>query len=179
MTKRVMNVGLFVALAVWGLMVTLLWAGMAHGAPASAPASQPAAVPLDNLAALARVIIGAINAHNWPVLVVCVCVGLLAFERHYKGLTGTKFSQWLGTKVGLFLSSLFTAVVTAAAGVAAQGWKAIGNACVVAAVVAGVNFLAQLAGPATRVAGVDYDGAAGAADRCGGGEVGGDHARLR
>lgn len=138
-----------VAIAATVFLITLV----AHGLPASQPAA--VSIPTDNLAALAQVVISAINLHNWPVLVVCVCVGFLAFERHYKGLTGNRFSQWLGTKLGLFLSSLFSALVTAAAGVAAQGWKAIGNACLAAAVVAGVNFLTQFAGPATKAVGTD------------------------
>ena len=137
---------LTVAVGAAAFLVTLV----AFGAPASQPASAPAAVPIDNLAALAQTIISAINLRNWPALVVSLLVVALFVERHFKGLTGNRFSTWLGTKLGLFLSSLFAALVTAAAGVATQGWKAIGNACVAAAVVAGINFVAQFAGPATR-----------------------------
>jgi hypothetical protein len=149
-----------IAKVLWTMVVMavcMLVAALAVGAPASQPASGPVVaattVPLDNLAALAQVIIGAINAHNWPVIVVCLLVVALFIERHFKGLTGNRFSVWLGTKWGLLLSSLFTAVVTAAAGVAAQGWKAIGNACVAAGVVGVLNFVAQFAGPATKAAG--------------------------
>jgi len=140
---------LAVAIGTTAFLVTLV----ALGAPASQPTSAPViagGIPLDNLAALAQVIIGALNVHNWPVLVVALLVVALFVERHFKGLTGNRFSVWLGTKLGLLLSSLFAAVVTAAAGVAAQGWKAIGNACVAAVIVSGINFVAQFAGPATR-----------------------------
>ena len=144
-----------VVLGAVAFMTCALAVSMALGAPASQPASGPVAgavvVPVDNLAALAQVIIGAINAHNWPVIVVALLVVALFIERHFKGLTGNRFSAWLGTKWGLFLSSLFAAVVTAAAGVASLGWKAIGNACVAAVVVGVLNFVAQFAGPATKV----------------------------
>jgi hypothetical protein len=40
-TKRVANIGLVLALMAWGVMITLLYAGMAHGQPTSAPATQP------------------------------------------------------------------------------------------------------------------------------------------
>lgn len=150
MTKRATNVWLIVALTAWTAMVALFWAGMAHGASASQPASQPTAVPLDNWGALAQMLLAAVTGHNWPVVIVSVCIIALGVERHFKGLTGNKFSVWLGTKLGLFVSSLFTAVVTAASSVAFQGWKVIGNACLAAGLAALANFGVQFVGPATK-----------------------------
>ena len=147
--KRATNVGLVLSLVAWGVMVFLLWAGVAHGAPASQPASQPA-LPLSDWSALAKVLMDAVSGHNWPVVIVSVCIIALGVERHFKGLTGNKFSVWLGTKWGMFVSSLFTAVVTAASSVAFQGWKVIGNACLAAGFAAAFNFGVQFVGPAAK-----------------------------
>jgi hypothetical protein len=145
MIKRATNVWLIVGLAAWAAMVALFWLGTAHGQSASQPV-----VPINDPGNLLQVLLSAWHTHNWPVLITSVCVIGLIIERHFKGLTGNKFSQWLGTKWGMFLSSSFTAVVTAASTVAFKGWKEIGNACVAAVMVAFFNFFAQLAGPATK-----------------------------
>ena len=141
---------LLLSVAVIGFVTLITWA--AHGLPASQPASLPAVLPLDNPGALLQLLLSAWGTHNWPVVITGACILALAIERHFKGLTGNRFSTWLGTKLGMFLSSLFTAAVTAAASVAFQGWKAIGAAGGAAAFAAVVNFLVQLAGPATKAA---------------------------
>jgi len=145
------------ALVLAGFVFTVLlaWSLTAHGQPASAPASQP--LPLNDINALAQMIMSAFGSKNWPMGIVGLCVGALFFERHFKGVTGSRFSTWLGTKTGLLVSSLFTAVVTAAASVASQGWKAIGNACVTALVAGLLNFVAQYVGPAAKSANLPSD----------------------
>lgn len=157
--KRKTDLFLIVSLLIWGAMVFFIWIGLAHGASlvvaagAPSPSSQPAGgLPLDNWSALAKALIDAITGHNWPVVIVSVCIIALGVERHFKGLTGNRFSTWLGTKWGMFASSLFTAVVTAASNVAFQGWKAIGNSCLAAGLAALLNFGVQFAGPATKAA---------------------------
>jgi hypothetical protein len=148
-TQRMLKVALGSLLS----LAVLLIAWAAHGQPASAPASLPTVLPLDNPGALLQLLLDAWGAHNWPVIITGACILILAVERHFKGLTGNRFSMWLGTKLGMFVSSLFTALVTAAASVAFQGWKAIGAACGAAAFAALVNLGVQFAGPATKAQG--------------------------
>ena len=114
----------------------------AHGAPAS----QPASVPLDpsNPTSLFAGLFQALLSRNWPVLVMGVIVAACVYERHWVGLTGPRVSAWLGSRWGLLITTAVTAIVTAGAGVAVQGWKAVGHACLDAAGLAALNFVFQI-----------------------------------
>ena len=110
---------------------------------ASAPASQP-----EGLIGVVSIVEKAWGAHNWPAIFVAVCMGLLWFERNFKGRTGWAFSRWMGTPLGIILSSLLTSVVSAISSVAFNGWAAIGHAALLAAVMGLVNAAIQYTGPA-------------------------------
>ena len=139
-SKLQLGGAMLMALAVSVFVVALVACVEAHGqvAPASAPA-----IPLDDLSAIVTLLLAAFGTHTWPVVVMGVLMLLLFVERHFSGLFGQRSSEWLGSRLGLAVTSLATVVVTAGLSVASVGWHAVAKTCVAALVAGLVNLAAQ------------------------------------